>query len=334
MTSDSIAAFSRYRRYCIDIRFKTEQVQLMNPTHDYMAFCLSAMNDQCWSITPCSGIIAPLTSVNITIKIKHYKRSSVRGQQFKLKWIEIKRNGMIASYIQKNKSQLCKPEPPVNLLSILLAQDFQDESVMQERLIYANFSASMKAQYRRQSVPKYQLKAVPQLTSNEQKRISALPIMFSSPNQTSSVSLLSLRNISQDSVLLFRILVYGKQRAMFSLSNSWGMIEPKQETNIYFKAHLDTAATGQTGHFKMLWCLIPVKGEMMDYMQANVTKDRHQLQHLQNHFPDLKVYNAMLQTSARTDQVLPKPDTSPVSPTGKLVLKCVMGKSLGIYQKQ
>ncbi|KAG2182485.1 hypothetical protein INT43_007415 [Umbelopsis isabellina] len=334
MTSDSIAAFSRYRRYCIDIRFMKEQIQLMNPTHDYMAFCLTALNDQCWNITPCSGIIAPLTSANITITIKYNKSSSTRGQQFKLKWIEVKRNGLIASYIHKNKSQLCKSDPPINLLSILLAQDFQDESVIQERLIHANISASMKAQYR-QSVPKYQLKAVPQLTSNGQKRIAALPITFSSPNQTNSnVSLLSLRNISQDSVMLFRILVYGKQRTMFSVSNSWGMIEPKQEKNIYFKAHPVTAALGQNGYFKMLWCLIPVKGEMLNYMQANVPNDRHQLQRLQNHFPDLKVYNAMLQASARTDQVLPNPDTSPISPSGKLVLKCVMGKSLGIYQKQ
>lgn len=336
MTSDSLATFPLYRRYTIDIRSGMEYIQLMNPTNDYLAFSFTALKDQSWTILPCSGIVAPISSANIFIKIAALKRFSSKSYQFKLQWIEVKRAGMIANYIDKNKDQLCNENAPSNLLSILLAHDVHDESVIQERLLCANVTSNVKTEcLNAMSVPKYQLKAVPQSTT----RISALPITFSPSKASGRSSVLSLRNISKDSVLLYKILVYGKQRQMFSVGNSWGSIQPESGTIIQFKAHDKTAVDIRNGHFKMLWCLVPMQGEIGDWMRANVNKDPHQLQRIQKRFPEVRVNTAMLRTTVfHNPQTMPTKDSLTNSPkknaNRKLMLKCVMGKSLGIYQWQ
>lgn len=338
MTSDSLATFPRYRRYAIDIRSGFEYIQLMNPTNDYLAFSFSALNDQSWTILPCSGIVAPISSVDICVKITNLKKYSNKSYQFKLQWIEVKRTGLIASYIEKNKQQLCNEKTPSNLLSILLAHDIQDQSVIQERLLCANVTSNVKAEYlKTSSVPKYQLKAVPQSITTNLERNDILPITFSSTNRTGKTSVLSLRNIAKDSILLYKILVYGKQRQLFSVYNSWGSIQPYDGTTIQFKAHDKTAADIQGGHFKMLWCLVPIDGEIGDWMRSNVNKGPHVLQNIQNSFPEVKVNTAMLRATMShhdtTAQMEPK--HSPKSNSSrKLMLKCVMGKSLGIYQWQ
>jgi MSP (Major sperm protein) domain len=349
MTSDSMAAFPRYRRHIIDIRSGVERLQIMNPTNGYLAFNFRSLNEQSWTIFPSSGIIEPSASATIEIKIINLTKSSNRTYQFKLRWIEVKRTGLIANYVEKNKQQFTLERTPSNLLSILLAQDLHDESTIQERLLCVNLSAHVRDKYLKpsssvSSMRRYQLKAVPQSVSRNFELNAALPILFSTTKPSGKTSLLSLRNVAKDSILIYKILVYGKQRPLFSVHNSWGIIQPDARTTIQFKSHGDTGIKTQGGLFKMLWCLIPLKGEIGDWVGKNVHNDSHQLQGIQARFPGVRVNMAMLRTTLSED----KPETQmedrhvakdiknapKINSNRKLVLKCVMGKSLGIYQWQ
>ncbi|KAH8556319.1 hypothetical protein BGW37DRAFT_462618 [Umbelopsis sp. PMI_123] len=349
MTSDSMVAFPRYRRHIIDIRSGTERVQIMNPTNGYLAFSLSSLNENSWTVFPCSGIIEPTGSTNIEIKIKNLTKFPSRAYQFKLQWIEIKRSGLIASYVEKNKQQLCLERTPSNLLSILLAQDLHDESMIQERFLCVNISAQVRTEYLKlsassSSVRQYQLKVMPQSSLRSFELNTALPILFSNTEPSGKTSMLLLRNVAKDSVLIYKILVYGKQRPLFSVHNSWGLIEPDKEKIIQFKSHGDTGINTQGGLFKMLWCLIPVQGEMGEWIRTNVNNDSHVLQRIQTRYSGVRVFTAMLRTTLSEDKAESHMDVRHVTKAvqhspktnsnRKLVLKCVMGKSLGIYQWQ
>ncbi|CAO3677649.1 unnamed protein product [Umbelopsis ramanniana] len=349
MTSDSMAAFPRYRRHIIDIRSGVERLQIMNPTNGYLAFSFSSLNEQSWTIFPSSGIIEPAANATIEIKINNLTKFSNRTYQFKLQWIEVKRTGLIANYVDRNKQQFSLERTPSNLLSILLAQDLHEESMIQERLLCVNLSSNVKDEYLKPSVSlssvrRYKLKTVPQSTSRNFELNAALPILFSTTKPSGKTSLLSLRNVAKDSILVYKILVYGKQRSLFSVHNSWGIVQPDSRTTIQFKSHGDTGIKTQGGLFKMLWCLIPLKDEIGDWVGKNVYNDSHQLQEIQARFPGVQVNTAMLRTTLSDDKAEAQiedrhvakdiKDTPKINSNRKLVLKCVMGKSLGIYQWQ
>ncbi|KAG2188901.1 hypothetical protein INT44_004041 [Umbelopsis vinacea] len=344
-----MATFPRYRRHIIDIRSGVERLQIMNPTNGYLAFSFRSLNEQSWTIFPSSGIIEPAASATIEIKIKNLTKVSNRTYQFKLQWIEVKRTGLIANYVEKNKPQFSLERTPSNLLSILLAQDLHEESMIQERLLCANLSANVRDEYLKpsssvSSVRRYQLKAVPQSASRNFELSAALPILFSTTKPSGKTSILSLRNVAKDSILVYKILVYGKQRPLFSVHNSWGILQPDSRTTIQFKSHGDTGIKTQGGLFKMLWCIIPLNSEIGEWVGKNVHNNSHQLQEIQARFPGVQVNTAMLRTTLLADNAEAQMEDKHVvrdikssattNSNRKLVLKCVMGKSLGIYQWQ